>query len=104
MIENALGLESIGDWIRTGGIVALLAIVLNFYLKNNSDRRAGYGNLIQALEHRVGRLEEAEQECQRRLSGALGEIAELKGYMVGQGMARQEAAGIVAMERQERHE
>lgn len=100
MIEG-LGLESLGDWIRTGGIVALLAVVLNFYLKNKAGDRAGYGSLIEALERRVGALEVAEQRCQERLSTALNELGELRGYLTGQGQARQEAAGIVAIERQQ---
>lgn len=97
--ESALGLDTVGDWIRTGGIVALLAVVLNFYLKNKADNRAGYGSLIQALEARVSRLEESEQRCQQNLSKALGELAELKGYMTGQGKAAQEAAGVIALDR-----
>lgn len=96
---SALGLDSVGDWIRTGGIVALLAVVLNFYLKNKAGDRAGYGTLIEALERRVAALEVAEQRCQERLSSALSELGELRGYLTGQGMARQEAAGVVALDR-----
>lgn len=99
MIESALGLDNIGDWIRTGGIVALLAVVLNFYLKNKADNRSGYGSLIEALERRVAALESAEQRCQERLTKALNELGELRGYMTGQGKAAQEAAGVVALDR-----
>jgi hypothetical protein len=102
MIESTFGLDNLGDWIRTGGIVALLAVVLNFYLKNKAGDRAGYGSLIEALEKRVAKLEESEQRCQAALTETRRELAELQGYMTGQGKAAQEAAGIVAIERQER--
>lgn len=44
-------------------------------------------------------LMEAEERCQERLRLVESDLAILKGYAEGQGSARQEAAGIVALER-----
>lgn len=60
------------------------------------DRR---GDEIERLTKRVDQLEHNEQDCQVKLRGALGRLAEMEGYMMGQGKARQDAAGIVAIER-----
>lgn len=54
----------------------------------------------QRLEERCDRLEASEEECRRELAAAKGRIAELEGYNQGRGKADQEAAGIVAVERQ----
>ena len=51
------------------------------------------------LEDKYQRLEESEQRCREELADAKGRIAELEGYNIGTGSARQEAAGIVAAER-----
>lgn len=48
---------------------------------------------------RCHRLEESEERCQRELTDALKRLATLEGYEQGQGKARQDAAGIVAVER-----
>lgn len=61
---------------------------------------------VNRLDTRIKDLEsqkvdqEAENErCRRDLAAAVKRIAELEGYMLGQGQARQEAANIVAVER-----
>jgi chromosome segregation ATPase len=53
------------------------------------------------LEDRCDELERREDECRTELNIAKGRIAELEGYMTGQGKARQDAAGIVALDRLE---
>lgn len=60
------------------------------------DRR---GDEIERLIKRVDQLEHNEQDCQEKLRTALGRLAQVEGFMMGQGKARQDAAGIVAAER-----
>lgn len=54
---------------------------------------------IKRLDERCGRLEEREEECQKKLGEAIHRIAELEGYDEGQGRARQEAQGVVSLDR-----
>lgn len=54
---------------------------------------------IERVDKRCAALEAAEEECRKELAETKAELGELKGFMTGQGMARQEAAGIVANER-----
>lgn len=44
-------------------------------------------------------LMQAEEKCRSELNDVKGRLANLEGYMAGQGRASQEAAGIVAIER-----
>jgi hypothetical protein len=60
------------------------------------DRR---GEELARLDERCIRLEEAEQTCREELANAKGRIAVLEGYQIGQGMAAQQAAGVVALDR-----
>lgn len=52
------------------------------------------------LEDRMRHLEEREEECQHKLTDALGRIAELEGYNLGRGRADQDAQRIVSEERE----
>jgi hypothetical protein len=54
---------------------------------------------VERYSERLSGVETREQECQRQLTDAMRRIAELEGYMMGQGKARQDAAAIVASER-----
>jgi hypothetical protein len=47
-------------------------------------------------------LIEAEERCRSELRDVQTRLATLEGYMAGQGAARQEAAGVVALERLEK--
>lgn len=47
------------------------------------------------------RLGEAEERCRRELVDVVRRLAELEGFMMGKGKARQDAANIVALERLE---
>jgi hypothetical protein len=60
------------------------------------NRRSGE---IQRLAVRVDTLEQKEEDCQAALREALGRLAQVEGFMMGQGKARQDAANIVAVER-----
>lgn len=58
------------------------------------------------LREEIRRLSEAEQQCRRDFQqihndclSLRNELADLRGYLAGQGRAAQEAAGIVAIER-----
>jgi hypothetical protein len=73
------------------------------------------------LRDEIARLSDAERKCRedfdvlhdrfianevahsKEIGLLRSEIAELRGFMTGQGSARQEAAGIVAIERRDRH-
>jgi hypothetical protein len=63
------------------------------------DRASIEGAQYDRMDARVQRLEKQEEECREDLNDARGRIAELEGYMIGQGKARQDAAAIVAVER-----
>jgi len=54
---------------------------------------------IERLDGRCERLEIAEEACRGELASAKGRLAELEGFMMGQGKARNDAAAIVATER-----
>lgn len=41
----------------------------------------------------------AEENCRSELNDVKGRLANLEGYMAGQGRAHQEAAGVIALER-----
>jgi hypothetical protein len=104
-----LGIDQIGEWVRTGGTVGLMALAAKLFIDNrrlnlatSKDNRDGYGNLIGLLEARVGRLEVSEQRCQRDLADAMKRIAQLEGYDVGQGQVRQEVTRLQASERQDK--
>jgi hypothetical protein len=63
------------------------------------DRATIEGDQYARMDARLKRLEVREEECQAKLADALGRLAEVEGFMSGQGMARQDAARIVAVER-----
>lgn len=63
------------------------------------DRATIAANDYGRMDARLQRLEAAEEECRKELNEALRRLAEVEGYMTGQGHARQEAANIVAIER-----
>lgn len=96
-------------------IVALIAFVMAFktyplilarVLEGRRDRAKIEGEQYERLdaryrrlEERCDRLEQAEEECRSELASAKGRIAELEGYNQGRGSARQEAAGVTALDR-----
>ena len=55
---------------------------------------------INRLDGRVKHLEISEERCRIELADAKNRIAELEGYNMGQGKARQEAQAIVSTERE----
>lgn len=71
-----------GEWIKTRA-------------KIKADRLA-------EAHARIDRLEDREEECQRHLAETIRRLAEVEGYMMGQGKASQEAARIVAVDRLEK--
>lgn len=97
------GLDQINEYVTAGGILGLLTLAAKLYIDNRrmtlaitQDNRGGHESLIGLLEARVGRLEEAEQRCQRDLNDALHRIAQLEGYDAGQGQARNEVTRLQA--------
>lgn len=53
------------------------------------------------LDERCQRLEESEERCREELRDVKDRLAQVEGFMIGQGHARQDAARIVAVERLE---
>jgi hypothetical protein len=49
-------------------------------------------------------LMDAEERCRAELNEVKSRLATVEGYLAGQGRASQEAAGIIALERQARNE
>ena len=54
---------------------------------------------VVTVEDKCAKLEESEERCREELADAKGRIAELEGYNIGSGSARQDAARIVAVDR-----
>lgn len=68
----------------------------------NAEKHADWtrrGDELHRLVGRVDHLEEREEDCQNKLRQALEELAQMRGYAFGHGKARQDAAGIIALER-----
>lgn len=63
------------------------------------DKENAKSGLMDRYETRLSSLELKEEDCQRKLTDALRRLAQVEGFMMGQGKARQEAANIVAVER-----
>lgn len=51
------------------------------------------------IRDEVIRLSEAEERCRRELADVTRRLAEIEGYELGRGKARQDAANIVALDR-----
>lgn len=91
-------------WVAA--LIALIALVRSWpaiMAKVNEARRDSAqiaDSLLDRLERRVKVLEDENEECHKSLANAERRLAALEGYNDGQGQARQEAAGIVAVERQ----
>lgn len=76
----------------------------NERLRDLSKAKAGdwarlRGEIVR-LDARCALIEDREQQCRDDLAGALGRIAELEGYNIGQGRARQDAQIIVSTDRE----
>lgn len=54
------GLAEIGDWIRTGGTLGVLVVLLGFWLRKKKEDREGWGQLIIALQ---GDVKTSRDEC-----------------------------------------
>lgn len=54
---------------------------------------------IDRIDGRCQRLEEREEECQRNLADARTRLADLEGYMMGQGEAKQAAQRALSADR-----
>lgn len=67
--------------------------------ERSRDRASIEAAQFERMDARLQRLEASEERCRADLAQAAHRIAELEGYMMGQGQARQEAANIVAVER-----
>lgn len=89
-------------------LVALIFAVRSFkdwpgimarWNERQRDRAAIETEQYKRLAERCGKLEEAEEKCRHDLADAVRRIAEVEGFMMGQGKARNDAAAIVAVER-----
>lgn len=83
-------------------IVALFRIVPPIMERINEarrDRAEIEGEQYARIAARCTSLEEAEERCRRELADKERRLAVLEGYNDGKGKARQDAAGIVAVER-----
>lgn len=79
-----------------GGTDVELAVLAEWQKLNGAQSEE-----IRRLAERCQRLEGAEEKCRSDLADAQRRLSVLEGYEHGQGKARQEAAGIVAIERLE---
>lgn len=87
--------EKAADWTRLREEIARLS-------EAEKQCRRDYDALHkQMVDAEVKRIE-AERQHAHQVSELRAEIAELRGFMTGQGKAAQEAAGIVAIERSRR--
>lgn len=78
MTLDPVGLASLGelgDWIRTGGTLGVLAVLLGFWLRKKKEDREGWGQLIGALQGDVKTnrdentaLRAQHADCEKRLT------------------------------------
>lgn len=87
--------EKAADWTRLREEIARLS-------ESEKQCRRDYDALHKQLIETEQKFIKVEQTHAEQVSELRAEIAELRGYLVGQGKAAQEAAGIVAMERSRR--
>jgi hypothetical protein len=71
---SGVGVSDFGDWLRAGGVVGTLALLVKFYLENRKlrlqekhDDRDGYGVLIQTLQADVTNVREQLRGVHRQL-------------------------------------
>lgn len=70
--------------------------------RNEAKRDAAQiaGGMLDRLDKRIQFLEAAEEECRAELASAKGRIAELEGYNIGRGEAKQDAQRMLSAERE----
>jgi hypothetical protein len=103
----------IGLWRGYSGLPAVMAQWIARRQAIAAEKDAEWKRLRDEVERYSQQRDEADQrftqfrdeqllenaECRRQLHEALGRLAQVEGFMMGQGKARQDAAAIVAVER-----
>ncbi len=97
---EGLGLDQIGEWVRTGGTLGLLALAAKLFLDNRrlsltkaKDDRDGYGVLITALQDDIARVREQHRQCEERLNKVEAELVGVHRQLVMQGSVRAVSMG-----------
>lgn len=80
--------------------VKIYPLVLERINEARRDKAAIDHGLYERLAARCEKLETSEQKCRADLADAVKRIAELEGYMIGTGAAKQDAQRIVSTERE----
>jgi hypothetical protein len=86
-----LGAEIMGTvpgWITAGGITALIAVILNFILKNKAGDREGWGALIEALQNDISNVREEHRRCQMELADIRRELSGVQRMVIAQSSVR----------------
>lgn len=77
-------LADLGEWVRTGGTVGVLALLLGFWLRKKKDDRDGWGALITALQNDVENVRGQHRECERRLTDVEAQLRGVHRQLVTQ--------------------
>lgn len=77
-------LADIGEWVRTGGTLGVLALLLGFWLRKKRDDREGWGALITALQQDIVTVRGQHSECERRLTDVEAQLRGVHRQLVTQ--------------------
>lgn len=82
------GIAQLGEWVRTGGTVGVLAVLLGFWLKKRKDDREGWGSLIEALQKDIVSVRAMHTECEQRVTVLHAEVGNLRRMVIAQSSVR----------------
>jgi hypothetical protein len=82
-------------WRMWNGAPAMFAQWIAYKRAKAEEKAADWSR----LRDHCNFLMDAEERCRSELNEVKSRLATLEGYMAGQGAARQEAAGVVALDR-----
>lgn len=86
-------LADLGEWVRTGGTLGVLTLLLGFWLRKKKDDREGWGTLITALQQDVQNVRSQHHDCERRLTEVEAQLRGVHRQLVTQAGYKSVALG-----------
>lgn len=99
---SGVALADVAQFAGVATNASILAVLLGFWLKKSKDDRDGFGVLIVALQNDVANVRQLHRDCEEEVTQLKHRVAELEGYNIGRGEAKQEAQLIVSADREAR--